>query len=163
MLTNLLILLFLPLTLALLGFLLAHKRGKMFNLFHPFEFLAAFTIPQGKFEGFQPQGLWPSLVGLFYGGRNTAIKAIQNGSVTFTAALVAAASIAEQAITVTGLTTNDIVSIVGTGAPTANVNLLGHGRVSAANTLQALYINPTAGGLTPPAAQVIFFLAVQIQ
>lgn len=120
------------------------------------------ALPGFKFMNFQPNGLWPTQAGTFLGGR-TAAKSWQYGSVTFTAALVGAASIAEQAITVAGLTPNDLVTVAAQGAPTANVALMGTARVSVANTLQGRYINPTAGGLTPPASQVIFFGGIQVQ
>ena len=120
-------------------------------------------MPDFKFTNFQPNGLWPTQQGTFLGGRSTPLKSWQFGAVTFTAAAVGAASISEQAITVTGATVNDLLLAAAQGAPTANVGLMGAGRVSAANTFQARYINPTAGSLTPPASQVIFFGALQIQ
>lgn len=121
------------------------------------------TIPQGKWKGFQYEGFWPTDLGAALGGRNSFIKAWQVGSVTFTSAAVGGATITEQAVTVTGLTINDLVSIMAQGAPTAGVGNLGTGRVSAANTLQLRYVNPTAGSLTPPAATVYFFTAFQVQ
>lgn len=119
-------------------------------------------IPQAKFTGFQTQGLWPSSIGVAL-ARNSFLKAWQVGSVTFTSAAVGATSVTEQAVTVTGLTVNDLVAVMANGAPTANVGNLGTGRVSAANTLQLRYVNPTAGSLTPPAATVYFFAAFQVQ
>lgn len=120
------------------------------------------ALPQGRFTGFQAQGLWPTQLGTAL-NRNSFIKAWQVGSVTFTSAAVGAASLTEQAVTVTGLTVNDLVCVMAQGAPTAQVGNLGTGRVSAANTLQLRYVNPTAGGLTPPAATVYLFAAFQVQ
>lgn len=117
---------------------------------------------QGKFVGFQPQGLYPTALGVAF-ARNSFLKAWQFGSVTFSAALVTHPVIAEQALTITGATVNDLCILSGTGAPTTGVALLGTARVSAANTVQARYINPTAGDLTPPASQVIFFALFQVQ
>jgi hypothetical protein len=119
-------------------------------------------IPQGKFVGFQAQGLWPTMLGVAL-NRNSFLKAWQVGSVTFTSAAVGAISITEQAVTITGLTPNDLVAVMANTAPTANVGNLGTGRVTAANTLQLRYINPTAGSLTPPASSVYFFMAFQVQ
>lgn len=120
------------------------------------------AVPQGKFVGFQAQGLWPTSLGIAI-NRNSFLKAWQVGSVTFTSAAVGAASVTEQAVTVTGLTVNDLVAVMASTAPTANVANMGTGRVSAANTLQLRYVNPTAGSLTPPAASVYFFAAFQVQ
>ncbi len=120
------------------------------------------AIPQGKFTGFQAQGLWPTSIGVAL-NRNSFLKAWQVGSVTFTSAAVAAASLTEQAVTITGLTTNDLVAVMANGTPTAQVGNLGTGRVSATNTLQLRYVNPTAGSLTPPASTVYFFAAFQVQ
>lgn len=120
------------------------------------------TVAQGKLVGFQRQGFWATQLGVAF-NRNTFLKAWQNGSVTFTSAAVGATSVTEQAVTVTGLTINDLVCVMAQGAPTANVANLGTGRVSAANTLQLRYVNPTAGSLTPPASTVYFFTAFQVQ
>lgn len=120
------------------------------------------SLPQGKFTGFQPNGLWPAHDGLRL-NRNSAIKAWLAAAVVFSAASVGGASIAEQAVTVPGTTVNDLVLSMGQGSPTANVGNMGSSRVSAAGTVQQRYINPTAGALTPPASQTIFYLAFQVQ
>lgn len=119
-------------------------------------------IPQGKFTGFQPQGLWTSQFGVALGGRNSFLKSWQVGSVTFTSAAVGAASLTEQAVTVTGTGVNDLFVVMAQTAPTAQVGNLGTARVSAANTVQLRYVNPTAGGLTPPASSVYLFAAFQV-
>jgi hypothetical protein len=120
------------------------------------------SVPQGKFVGFQTQGLWPTSIGVSL-NRNSFLKAWQVGAVTFTSAAVGAAAITEQAVSVTGLGVNDLVAVMAFTAPTANVGNMGTGRVSAANTLQLRYINPTAGSLTPPASTVYLFAAFQVQ
>lgn len=119
-------------------------------------------IPQGKFVGFQPNGLWATSLGVAL-NRNSFLKALQVAAVVFSAASVGAASISEQAVSVAGVTTNDLVISMGQGAPTANVGNLGTSRVSAGGTVQQRYINPTAGALTPPASQTIFYMAFQVQ
>lgn len=70
-------------------------------------------------------------------------------SQTITPASVAAATIAEQTFTVTGLTTADkvIVNPAATGNSTAAVSF----RVSAADTLAVQFANTTVGALTPGA------------
>ena len=120
------------------------------------------AVQQGKFVGFQTQGLWPTSLGLAL-ARNSFLKALQVAAVVFSAASVGAASISEQAVSVAGVTTNDLVISQGQGSPTANVGLMGSSRVSAAGTVQQRYINPTAGALTPPASQTIFYMAFQVQ
>ena len=120
------------------------------------------SLPNAKFLGFQPEGFWPTNQGVFL-NRNSPILAWQAGTVTFSSAAVGAATITEQAVAVAGLTTNDLVMVMAQGAPTAGVGNLGTGRVSVNGTLQLRYVNPTAGGLTPPAATVYFFAALQIR
>lgn len=66
---------------------------------------------------------------------------------TLTPASVAAAVVAEQTFTVTGLTTADKV-IVNPPA-IANATGIAGARVSAADTLAIRFVNPTAGALTP--------------
>ena len=68
---------------------------------------------------------------------------------TITPAEVAAATVAEQTFTVTGLTTKDFVMI--NQAAIANATGIAGVRISAANTLAVRFINPTAGALTPTA------------
>lgn len=75
-------------------------------------------------------------------GNIRAMFAIQ---VTFNPASVATATTAEQSLTVQGLAVGDLVywqkptNTAGVGV----VNM----RVSAANTLQVIFVNPTAGGV----------------
>lgn len=80
---------------------------------------------------------------------STPITQVRVYSQTITPAQVAAATVAEQTFTVTGLTTADKV-FVNAGA-IANAVSVGNVRVSAANTLAVQFCNPTAGALTPTA------------
>jgi hypothetical protein len=66
---------------------------------------------------------------------------------SITPASVAAATVAEQTFTVTGLTTADKV-IVNPPA-ISNATGIAGARVSAADTLAIRFVNPTAGALTP--------------
>jgi hypothetical protein len=120
------------------------------------------ALPQGQFAGFQPEGFWASVLGLFLGGRNQVLRAIGALAPTFTSAAVAAASVTEQAVSMTLATPGDVVCVSAVGAPTANVAAMGTARVSAAGTIQLRYINPTAGALTPPAATQYLLVAFQI-
>jgi hypothetical protein len=69
---------------------------------------------------------------------------------TLTPVAVAAAISAEQAFTVTGLRTQDIIYVVASVAQTAGIGI-GNARVSANDTLQISFMNATAGSLTPAA------------
>jgi hypothetical protein len=71
-------------------------------------------------------------------------------------AIVATIIAAEQTITVTGLAAGDVVVTIN--KPTQQTIGLLNGRVSAANTLQMAFVNPTAGGVTPTASQVYTLL-----
>jgi hypothetical protein len=77
----------------------------------------------------------------------TPITKIVVYSASLTPASVAAATVAEQTFTVTGLTTADKV-IVNPPAIANSTGIAGV-RVSAANTLAIRFDNPTAGALTP--------------
>lgn len=83
------------------------------------------------------------------GATGTPIIATRVYSQTITPASVAAATVAEQTFTVTGLTTADKVFI--NNAATGNATGIAGCRVSAANTLAISFVNPTAGALTPGA------------
>jgi hypothetical protein len=86
---------------------------------------------------------------LTVGASGTPITQMRVYSQTITAASVAAATVAEQTFTVTGLTTADKV-IVNAPANATATGIAG-ARVSAADTLAIRYVNPTAGSLTPAA------------
>jgi hypothetical protein len=86
---------------------------------------------------------------LSVGASPTAITQIRVYSQTITAASVAAATVAEQTFTVTGLTTAD--KVIVNPAAIANATGIAGVRVSAADTLAVRFINPTAGALVPSA------------
>jgi hypothetical protein len=66
---------------------------------------------------------------------------------------VATITSSEQTLTVSGLLATDIA--VGVQKPTLSVGLLnGTGRISAANTLQIQFVNPTAAAVTPSATEI---------
>lgn len=83
------------------------------------------------------------------GASPTEITQIRVYSPSITPASVAAATVAEQTFTVTGLTTADKVVV----CPPVNGTSTGiaGARVSAADTLAIRFTNPTAGALTPAA------------
>lgn len=83
------------------------------------------------------------------GATGTPITQIKVYSQTITPAATAAATVAEQTFTVTGLTTADKV-IVNPAAISTSVGVAS-ARVSAANTLAVQFSNPTAGSLTATA------------
>ena len=86
-------------------------------------------------------------------GPNIVAESLVRGeaviAVSFTAPEVAAATAAEQTITVTGVKAGDMVSV----SPPANTKktACASARVSADNTVALMFVNPTAGALTPDA------------
>ena len=78
----------------------------------------------------------------------TKIDSIRYYTFTFDPAAVAAATSAEQTVTVTGLLAGDVVLSVIKPTATAGVGIVG-ARVSAANTLAVTFMNATAGSLDP--------------
>lgn len=87
--------------------------------------------------------------GLTVGTGGTALTGCVVYSPTITATSVAAATVAEQTFTVTGLTTADKVVVIP--AAISNATGIAGARVSAADTLAVRFVNPTAGALTPTA------------
>ena len=87
--------------------------------------------------------------GVAVGTSGTEIPQIKVYSQTITPASVAAATVAEQTFTVTGLTTAD--KVIVNPAAIANATGLSGFRVSAADTLAVRFVNPTAGALVPTA------------
>lgn len=77
-------------------------------------------------------------------------------NITLNPASVAAATVAEQTFTVTGLRTSDFVSLAKPSA-TAGIGIVSC-RVSAADTLAVQIVNPTAGSIDPPSES--YFLTV---
>ena len=74
-------------------------------------------------------------------------------SASLTPAEVATITAAEQTFTIPNLKVGDFV-IVNPPSITTGVTLA-TARVSAANTLAITFVNPTAGGLTPPAGTYV--------
>lgn len=68
---------------------------------------------------------------------------------TFDPASIAAATSAEQTVTIPGLRVNDYVSDVTKPSLTAGVGIV-NSRVSAANTLAITFMNATASPVDPP-------------
>lgn len=77
-----------------------------------------------------------------------------------TQAAVATVTTVERDITVTGVETGDILlSVV---KPTAQAGLgIAGARIKAANTISIIYVNPTAGAVTPTADEVYLFTVVK--
>mgnify|MGYP001617671508 FL=1 len=69
-------------------------------------------------------------------------------SVTLAPAVVATATTAEQAFTVAGVQTGDLVMLQENFAQVAGVQVVG-ARVTGVNTVAVSFMNPTAGGVTP--------------
>lgn len=90
-------------------------------------------------------------------------RSITAFSKAFTAAAVAAATVAEQDIDVPdgtpALKTTDLVFVAPT-ATTGNATGIAGARVKDADTIAVRFVNPTAGALTP-AAQTYGFLIVR--
>lgn len=86
----------------------------------------------------------------------------QNGSrvaVTLTPAAVAAATVVDQNLTVTGVEVGDIVICVQN--PIANATGLLQCKCATAGTLALTFINPTAGSLTPTTGSYVFLVFKQ--
>jgi len=80
-------------------------------------------------------------------------------SLALSPAACGAATATEQTFTVTGLSMGDSLQardvILNVYKPTAQTGLsIGSCRVSAANTISIQFINPTAGSITPTAAEI---------
>jgi hypothetical protein len=76
--------------------------------------------------------------------------------VTFNPASVAAATSAEQSVTVNGVLPSDIVMAVNKPSVTAGVGIV-NARASAANTVTLTFMNATAGAIDP-ASEVYTFI-----
>jgi hypothetical protein len=66
---------------------------------------------------------------------------------------VATIVVVEQSITVTGLAAGDMVLSINKPTINGAIGVI-NGRVSSANTLAMTFANPTAGSVTPTAAEV---------
>jgi hypothetical protein len=80
------------------------------------------------------------------GGGTALTKAVVYAP-SITPASVAAATVAEQTFTVSGLTTAD--KVIVNPPSISNATGIAGARVSAADTLAIRFVNPTAGALTP--------------
>ena len=79
---------------------------------------------------------------------------MQTYRVSLTPSSVAANTVAEQTFTVPGVRANDIIGMSPPGT-TSGVGIAG-ARVSADDTVAVAFVNPTGGGLTPPAGNYLF-------
>ncbi len=71
---------------------------------------------------------------------------------TLSPTIVNTITTSDQAFTVNGLLAGDFIQVI---KPTAQTGLaLVHARVSAANTMNLTFMNPTAGNITPTAAEI---------
>ena len=77
---------------------------------------------------------------------------ISRESVTLTPVSVASNSAIEQTFPVARITANDSFIVDYVGAQTAGI-CIGSARSSSADTLAIIFINPTAGALTPAAGE----------
>jgi hypothetical protein len=77
-------------------------------------------------------------------------------SLSLTPASVATVVAAKQTFTVPGLNVGDQVAILSN--PITNAVALVQAEVSAANTLRCMFVNPTAGPLTPTAGTYTFLV-----
>lgn len=87
-----------------------------------------------------------------------AVPRVRTYSVAWDPASVAANTTAEQTVTVTGLSTQDIVT-VNKPSHQAGLGIAG-ARVSAANTLAVTFVNATAGAIDPT-SETYFVVAVR--
>ncbi|CAB4141039.1 hypothetical protein UFOVP413_14 [uncultured Caudovirales phage] len=78
-----------------------------------------------------------------------------------TLSAVGAATVAEQNVTIAGLTTKDVVLRVEKPTHQAGLSCSG-GRVASADTLAIQFSNPTASGITPTASEVYRVVVVQV-
>lgn len=99
-------------------------------------------------------------------GRHTSMSSITDEtkltqlrvfSASLTPAEVAAATIASQNLTVSGISTSDNFVVV-LKTPITNATGIVDVTASATDTLAARFVNPTAGALTPTAGTYIFLV-----
>jgi hypothetical protein len=79
---------------------------------------------------------------------------------TLSPAIVATITVAAQAVTVTGVKVGDICVKVEKPTEQAGLGVQG-GRVSATDTVQLQFVNPTAGGITPTATELYKFVVLR--
>jgi hypothetical protein len=95
--------------------------------------------------------------GISNGLNETKLTQLRIYSVSLTPASVAAATIASQNLTVTGVTTSDSF-VIPLKTPISNATGIVDITVGSANTIAARFINPTAGALTPTAGTYVFLV-----
>lgn len=101
----------------------------------------------------------PAFDTITVGSGGTVLTKIKIYSATIDPSLIAAATLAEQTYTVTGLATTDVVFV---NKPTATANCgIGNARVSAANTLAIQWINPLAALTCDPGSETYTILAIR--
>lgn len=87
----------------------------------------------------------------------TPLKLIKVITQSLTPSAVGAGSVAEEAFTVNGVLSGDLVAILNAPAPGTNV-AASVARVSADNEISVTYTNPTAGSLSPSAGAYSFLI-----
>lgn len=88
------------------------------------------------------------------------VQSLSVVSIALSPSIVAANTTAEQTFTVPGVLASDAVVTVNKPAAQAGIGIVGW-RVSAAGTVAVTFVNSTAGGLTPTAAEVYKFVLVR--
>lgn len=91
--------------------------------------------------------------------RIPAVSSVAGGSLvslSLTPVAVNAATSAKQTFTVAGLNVGD--QVLALSNPIANSTALVQAEVSAANTLRCMFVNPTAGSLTPTSGTYSFLV-----
>jgi hypothetical protein len=85
------------------------------------------------------------------------VQSISVVSVALTPSAAGAATATEQTFTVPGVLASDVVLSVN--KPTAQTGLVAvSARVTAANTVGIVFVNPTAGSITPTAGETYKFI-----
>lgn len=106
----------------------------------------------------QPSGAGQAAFPMGAPGLGNSAGALTHYSVSLTPTAVAANTVAEQTVTVTGVLATDMVIV---NKPTSQAGLaLVSGRVSAANTVALAFLNSSAASITPTAAQTYIVTTV---
>ena len=118
------------------------------------------ALPNSQFAGFEPTGLWPTRAGLSLGPSATFLKAIIVNVDTLDQGSVAANVSEQEPITITGLTSDDLV-LLSFQAFTASIGVMG-GLVSADDTYQIEASNLTSSAIDRASATV-FSIGFRVQ
>lgn len=118
------------------------------------------ALPNSQFAGFEPNGLWPTRAGLSLGPSATFLKAIIVNVDTHDQGSVAANVSEQEQVTVTGLTSDDLV-FARHQAFTASIGDVGS-FVSADDTLQLEQMNATASAIDRASA-TLFSIGFRVQ